>query len=163
MRTRQWQRLRLLWLAVAGLCVLRRGCLALGASVKLGTAASPCTTCSGFTDCTRLWPNLSKELVPATNRASIQNTLHKPRAGSSQGIIIKSMPQLHCAWLCVLAGGAALWACLCLFQGVFLSGRTAEAPMQCSPRSLMGWQRGSRSEPPITSGEKLAKWIGPCT
>lgn len=71
-------------MAVAGLCVLRRGCLALGASVKLGTAASPCTTCSGFTDCTRLWPNLSKELVPATNRASIQNTLHKPRAKLSQ-------------------------------------------------------------------------------
>lgn len=29
-------------------------CLAPGASVCLGTAASPCSTCSGSTDCTRL-------------------------------------------------------------------------------------------------------------
>lgn len=175
MHTRQWQRPRLLWLAVAGLCVLRRDAwlrVLLWSWARLPLhvlhapdppAARVCSLASPF------------GLVPATSRASVQKKpphtkssaiFSSSMAGSRLGIIIKSMPQLHRArlFVCVCKQRGQCSGLVCVdSRGLCASSSTAEAPMQCSPRSLMGWQRGSRSGPPITSGGKLAKWIGPCT
>lgn len=59
----------------------------------------------------------SKKL--STHQELSSASFNSSMSGSSQGIIIKSMPQLHLAWLCecvcvcMRAGGAAFWACLC--------------------------------------------------
>lgn len=145
-------------------------CLAPGASVWLGMVASPCSTCSLSTDCTHCslasppdWSQgpaglPSKKL--STHQELSSASLSSSRSGSSQGIIIKSMPQLHFAWLCAeQEGQSSGLVCVdsreCLWE--------ERVPMWCSPGSLMGWEQGSKSEPPITSGGKLAKWIGTCS
>lgn len=101
----------------------------------------------------------SKKL--STHQELSSASLSSSRAGSSQGIIIKSMPQLHRAWLCAEEQEGQRSGLVCVDSRECLWEE--EVPMWCSPRSLMGWERGSRSEPPITSGGKLAKWIGTCS
>lgn len=162
MHRRQWQRLRPLWLAVAGLCVLRsnawlRVLLCSWARLPLHVlhALDPLTAhvCSLASppDWSQGPAGLpSKKL--STHQELGSASLSSSRAGSSQGIIKKSMPQLRRAGLCVgeKEGCSSGLVCVdsreCLWE--------EEVPMWCSPRSLMGWERSSRSESSITSGGK---------
>lgn len=165
MHRRQWQRLRPLWLAVAGLCVLRsdawlRVLLCSWARLHLHVlhALDPLTAhvCSLASppDWSQGPAGLpSKKL--STHQELSSASLCFSRAGSSQGIIIKSMPQLRRAWLCVgeKEGHHSGLVCVdsreCLWE--------EEVPKWCSPCSLMGWEGGSRLELSIASGGKLAK------
>lgn len=171
MHRRQWQRLRQLWLAVAGLSVLRsiawlRVLLCGWTRLPLHVlhALDPLTAhvCSLASppDRSQRPAGLPSRKLSTHQKLSLAS-LSSSRAGSSQGIIIKSMPQLHCAWLCAEEQEGQRSGLVCVDSRECLWEE--EVPMWCSPCSLMGWERGSRSEPPITSGGKLAKWIGTCS
>ena len=167
MHRRQWQRLRQLWLAVAGLCVLRsnawlRVLLCGWARLPLHVlhALDPLTAHVCILASPPDWSQ-GPEGLPSkrlsTHHELSSASLSSSRAVSSQGI---HAPASSCLALCRGAGGAAFWVCFvdsreCLWE--------EEMPTWCSPRSLMGWERGSRSGPPITSGGKLAKWIETCS